>query len=466
MKPKQFLKKSILTSLFAGFILIALGFSSISCKNEGFACTCDPEPTGPKVYENPKLADIQMYEVNLRAFSEDGNFQGVIDRLDSIKNLGMNVIWLMPIQPIGVEKRSFGLGSPYSISDYRGINPEFGNLTIFKKLITEAHNRGISVIIDWVANHTAWDHAWVKAQPDWYTQDANGNIVIPEGTNWTDVADLNYSNQEMRKAMITSMRYWGEEVGVDGFRCDAANMIPDDFWKQAIDSLKAHRSIINPYVLLAEGDRPQQLMAGFQMNYAWSAYTTVKNVMAGSPATQLVSAIMAEDGAIPAGCRKLRFTTNHDESAWEKTPIQLFGSQQAANAAFVAVTCASGNPLVYSSQEVGREALLPFFTKDPINWFANKATYKAYKQYLTIRDTSTVLKNGTVSQFSDANVVCVKRTYGNHQMLVAVNMRNKVSSFTTPPDWVNKTTTNIITETTIALPATINLEPYQYLILK
>jgi glycosidase len=436
-----------------------------SCNRSEADCNCSniqvPQPTG---FQIPAIADIQMYEVNMRAFSAEGTFKGVQYRLDSIKNLGTNVIWLMPIYPIGVERRSFGLGSPYSISDFRAINPELGTLADFKELVKEAHNRKMAVIIDWVANHTSFDHKWITEHPDWYTKDATGAITHPPTTNWLDVADLDYSKQPMRQAMISDMRYWLEEIEVDGLRCDAANFVPDDFWKQAIDSIKTNAK--RNYILLAEGDRPQQLNAGFQMNYAWTAFTTIKNVMAGSPATQLPSAIMAEDGAIPTTARKLRFTTNHDESAWDKTPIQMFGGQNASIAAFVAVTCMTGNTLVYGSQETGRTPLLPFFTKDQINWSENPATYSAYRNYLRFRDTSKVMKYGAFTSSSTADIICIKKKYQEIEIFALVNVRNREVSFNLPPNLRNKQVTNLLTGAPVALSDTIKLQAYQYLIMQ
>jgi hypothetical protein len=240
--------------------------------------------------------------------------------------------------------------------------------------------------------------------------------------------------------------------------------VPDDFWKQAIDSIKLNAK--RNYILLAEGDRPQQLSAGFQMNFSWTAFTTIKNVMAGSPATQLPSAIMAEDGAIPATARKLRFTTNHDESAWDKTPIQMFGSQNAGLAAFVAVTCMTGNTLIYGSQETGRTPLLPFFTKDQINWSENPATYSAYRSYLRFRDTSKVMKYGTFNSTSNSDIISIKKIYQNSMIYILVNVRIREVSFNLPPELRNKQVTNLLTGAPVALSETITLPAYQYLILQ
>ncbi|MFH1213583.1 MAG: alpha-amylase family glycosyl hydrolase, partial [Candidatus Neomarinimicrobiota bacterium] len=268
-----------------------------------------------------------MYEVNIRAFSSTGTFQGVIDRLDSIKALGINTIWLMPIYPIGVKN---SVNSPYCIKNYTEINPEFGLLDDFKTLVSEAHEKNMAVIIDWVANHTAWDNPWITNK-SWYTQDEDGIIIYPAGTNWQDVADLNYSNQDMRKEMIKSMKYWIETADIDGFRCDAADYVPYNFWAQAIDSLYT----IGKYlILLSEGSRNDHFTAGFQMNYGWDFYYNLVNVFNDDySVTTIYNTHNTEYKNIPEGKHKLRFTTNHDESAWNETPVILFNGKKGALAA-------------------------------------------------------------------------------------------------------------------------------------
>jgi len=330
-----------------------------------FIFSCDKDnPTKPNDNDDPVMPDymvttenIVMYEVNIRAFSNSGTFQGVIDRLDSIKALGINTIWLMPIHPIGVTNT---VNSPYCVKNYTEVNPEFGSFNDFTTLVTDAHEKGISVIIDWVANHTAWDNPWISNKT-WYTQDNSGNIIHPAGTNWQDVADLNYSNQEMRKAMIQSMKYWIENADIDGFRCDAADFVPFDFWKQVIDSLE---TLNRQLILLAEGSRSDHFNAGFQMNYSWDFYNSLKNVFCDDySAMTLFYTNNSEYNNIPAGKHKLRFTTNHDESAWDETPMTLFNGKNGALAASVITIYLGGVPLIYGSQEVGVTETISFFEK-------------------------------------------------------------------------------------------------------
>ena len=229
---------------------------------------CDPKPKdAEQTFQLPATDDIAMYQVNPRVFAPDHSLQAVAARIDSISQLGVNMMWVMPIYPIGIEK---GKNSPYCISDYKAIAPEFGTIDDMKALVAACHEHGMGLILDWVANHTAWDHPWLKEHPDWYTHDEETDTIIhPRPWDWLDVADLNYDNNDMRAAMIDAMKFWITEVGIDGFRCDVADGVPADFWRDAIDTLRqaaAPRQI----VMLAEGKRPDNFtVGGFDMNYGW-----------------------------------------------------------------------------------------------------------------------------------------------------------------------------------------------------
>ena len=213
---------------FAGFYLLLL--SMISCGEDPIT----PTPTGPQQYGTPlsnvpNVDKATIYEVNLRAQSSEGNLQGVIAKLDHIKSLGTNIIWLMPIYEQG---QINSVGSPYCVKNYEKISPEYGSLADLRALTDQAHALGMAVILDWVANHTAWDHPWITSHPEWYTQNSSGQIIIPPGTNWNDVADLNFEQAAMRKEQIAAMKYWVLEANVDGFRCDYADGVPFDFWSE------------------------------------------------------------------------------------------------------------------------------------------------------------------------------------------------------------------------------------------
>ncbi len=414
----------------------------------------------------PATKDVVIYEVNMRAFSTAGDFKGVQARLDSIKTLGVNVLWLMPIHPIGILKNAGQLGSPYSVRNYKEINTEYGALGDLQTLVQEAHNRNMSVIIDWVANHTAWDNPWITEHPEWYTKDASGNITIPAGTNWADVADLNYSNTIMRTFMISAMKYWVLKANIDGFRCDYADGVPADFWKQAIDSLKTIPN--RKYILLAEGSLKEQFSAGFAMNYSWDFYNQIRNVYKNNlTATGLFGINNAEYANLPAGSAKLRYTTNHDQSAWEDSPIVLLKGKAGSLSAFVLTAFMGGVPLLYDGQEVGRADKTPFFSKSPINWNLNPDMFAEYKRLMAFRQSSNAIKEGSVELINDnGHVVVFKRKFQNEQVLVLVNTQNSVSNYSLAPSLANTSWTNALTNTTVALSTTIGLQPYQYLILK
>lgn len=425
----------------------------------------DPPQYGSPFAGVPDTKDLIIYEINLRAFSPQGTFAGIIPRLDSIKKLGANTIWLMPIYPVGIANSVGQLGSPYSVRNYKEVNAEFGTLADLRNLVDLAHSKGMAVILDWVANHTAWDNPWI-VNTTWYTLNSYGAISIPPGTNWNDVADLNYSSAAMRRAMFNAMKYWILAANVDGYRCDYADGVPFDFWKPAMDTLKNIPG--RKLVLLAEGARPDHFTAGFQLNYAWDFYGSLISVIKnGSPASNLFTANTSETSLLPSGAFKLRFTTNHDETAWNDTPLGLFGGIQGSMAAFVLASYLGGVPLIYNGQEVGCPVKLPFFSKSPIDWSTNPNLTFEYKKLIAIRKSSEAVKQGTVESFPDADVVAFKRKLGADEVLVIVNTRNAPNTYTLPAAVANTTWTNPLdNNATVNLGTQVNLSAYSYLILK
>ncbi len=255
----------------------------------------------------------------------------------------------MPIYPIGELK---GIGSPYAVKNYTQINTAFGNLEDLRLLVKEAHKRNIAVILDWVANHTAWDNPWIQQQPTWYARSASGAIISPPGTNWTDVAELDYTNAAMRKEMIKVMSYWVLEANIDGFRCDHADGVPTDFWKQAIDALRAipNRKLI----MFAEGSNKAHLDVGFDLIFGWDFYTKVKDILNNNkPASDLLAFNPIDYANVPEGKHIVRWITNHDDGAWDDSPVNIFKSQKGAMAAFAVTSLIGGVPLIYNGQEIG-----------------------------------------------------------------------------------------------------------------
>ena len=432
-----------------------------SCDKKDDTPEVEPTPEPEVEFKIPETDDVIMYEVNLKAFSSTGDLQGVQQGLNHIKSLGVNVIWLMPIHPIGDIN---SVNSPYSVKNYKEVNPEFGTLTDLKALVEAAHDKHMAVILDWVANHTAWDNPWITNK-DWYTQDANGNIISPEGTNWADVADLNFDNQEMRTEMIEAMKYWIENADIDGFRCDAADMIPFDFWKQAIDAL--NETTEKDLIYLAEGARTDHFSAGFDMNFSWNFYSKLKDVFHGVSTPSILYAIQQQSyNNMPVGKHKLRFTTNHDESAWDATPMVLFNGKDGALAASVLAIYLGGVPLIYDGQEVGVTENIPFFNNSPIDWALNPDMLDAYKKMLGFYNSSSVVKKGELATYTHASVAVFTRTSGADQVLVIVNTRDENITYTIPDELAGKNWIDAISGTSVTINTEMDLTAYEYLLLK
>ena len=421
-----------------------------------------PVQYGTPFDQVPAASGIAMYEVNPLVFSSSGNLAGVEERLNDIKALGINVLWLMPVYPVG-ELNS--VGSPYCVRNYEEVNPDYGTLDDLRELVEEAHSRDMAVILDWVANHTSWDNEWI-VNKSWYTQDASGNIISPAGTEWTDVADLNYSSTGMRSAMIKAMKYWILTVNVDGYRCDYAEGVPADFWKQAIDTLRniPGREII----MLAEASDKDLYSSGFNLIYGWDYYSKLKEVFTEDAAAGILTTANAGDYAdLPSGSEVLRFTTNHDYD-YEETPLTVFGGKDRSLAAFVVASCMGGVPLIYNGQEVGCPDKLSYFSgaTTKIDWTINPEMLEKYQKLMTFRNRSDAIKTGSIESFSVQDVVAFKRTSGDEEVLVIVNVRNIAVDFQLPASLANTNWENVIDGTPVSLQNELTLDPYAWIILK
>ncbi len=441
------------------FALLTMTMMAFGCKPKNHHAT----PVGND-FVVPEVADVVMYQVNPRVFAPENSFQAIINRLDSIQDLGVNMLWIMPIYPIGEEKSK---NSPYSVKDYKAVAPEYGTVDDLKELVEACHERGMGIILDWVANHTAWDNVWLQQHPDWYTHDSTGNIIFPPGTDWTDVADLNYDNKDMRAAMIDAMRFWVDSVGVDGFRCDVADQVPVEFWTECIDNLRAAAKPRN-LIMLAEGSNPENFKAGFDLNYAWEFMRAIDEVMKGDAKVgKLIAVDKHEYENLDRGKFKLRFTTNHDE-ATKASPVKQYGGAKASMAAFVATTMLHGGMLIYGSQEVGYPEPINFFHYVPVDWNANPGMRDEYKKLVSIYNEHPALRSsGKVIPFDDDenNVLIVDRVLNNDNVLVIVNVRDAAHQVELPAMWANKSVKNLFTDEQMQLSKHINMQPYQYLIL-
>ncbi|MFY7652272.1 MAG: alpha-amylase family glycosyl hydrolase [Chitinophagaceae bacterium] len=444
--------------------------ASIACKKTTNNTTVTPPSTtdtivqfGTPFNKVPNREDAIIYQVNMRAFSSAGNFQGVTNRLDSIQALGVNVIYLMPIFPIGTAK---SINSPYCIKDYQSVNPELGSLADLRNLVEQAHNRNMSVIIDWVANHTSWDHGWITKNKNWYLQDGSGNVVSPPGTGWNDVAQLNFANADMRLAMINSMKFWIRSANIDGFRCDYADGPPVEFWKQAIDSLRGFTS--HKLLMLAEGNRNLHFWAGFDYNFGFSFYGTIKSVFQNNTSAVQLNAVHNNEYSGAAATQQVvRYITNHDVNSSDGVPQVLFGNNEGALAAFTIAATMNSVPMIYNGQEIAFSSRISFpFTSVKINWDGNRNILEAYKKILAIRNSEAALRKGSLSIFSSENVCVFTRNTTTDTVLVMANVRNTVINVTLPVAFNNIAATNLLSNEKIDLKTNISLQPYQYLILK
>ncbi len=406
----------------------------------------------------PNASDAAIYQVNMRAFSSTGDFAGVTARLDSIKALGINVVYLLPIYPVGVLK---SINSPYCIQYFDSVSTEYGTLTDLRALVDGAHQRNMAVILDWVAEETSWDNPWIS-NTSWYQTDGAGNIISPNGYN--DVAALNFNSSPMRAAMIQAMKYWVYAANIDGYRMDDADVVPFNFWQQAVDTLRAIST--HKLLLLAEGSAPSEFTAGFNLQYDFGAYGIMKNIFAnGQHVTSLDSLTIAEYGSMPAGDYMMRYTSNHDVDLSDGTPLTLFGGQQGSIAAFLAQAYMQGIPMVYNGQEVGCPTQLTYFnTSTTINWSINPGMEVMYKQILGFRASSTALRQGAWTTYSSSDVVAFTKMLGTDTVVVIDNLRSIPISYTVPTA-LQGSWTNAFDGSTSTLGASVTLPAYGYIVL-
>jgi glycosidase len=328
-----------------------------------------------------------IYEVNVRQYTPQGTFNAFATHLPQLKELGANILWFMPICPISQENRKGTLGSYYAVKDYKKVNPEFGNAEDFRALVEKAHEMGFKVILDWVANHTGRDNAWIKQYPDWFVKDSLGHILSP--FDWTDVAKLDYKNKAMREAMQDAMAYWVKEFDVDGFRCDVAGEVPTDFW---VDT-RAKLDKIKPVFMLAEADKAELTQKAFHADYNWPLLGTMNDIAKGKKSAADIDKVLAHhDSLYSPASFKMNFVTNHDENSWNGTEYERMG---AGTNAFVVLTYTyPGMPLIYTGQEVGLKKRLSFFEKDTVANWNNPGVFKFYKKLNELKHAQAALAVG------------------------------------------------------------------------
>ena len=329
-----------------------------------------------------------IYEVNIRQFTPEGTFKAFEAHLPRLKELGVDIIWLMPIHPIGALNRKGGKGSYYSVKDYYGVNPEFGTLKEFKQLVNKSHDLGMKVILDWVANHSAWDHPLTKSHPEWYTKDHNGNFQPTPWYDWEDIIDFDYEQPGIWEYMKEAMVYWVKEANIDGYRCDVAGFIPVDFWEYVRKELDA----VKPVFMLAEWESRDLHKRAFDMTYAWELWDKMHAIYKGrGDATQLYHYMAHNANAFPRNAYRMNFVDNHDKNSWEGTTFENFGEALPLCIVFTCTT--EGMPLIYSGQEAGLDRALKFFEKDEIEW-KDHPNQEIYRTLFHLKKQNKALWNG------------------------------------------------------------------------
>lgn len=407
----------------------------------GLAHAAQPLPLtdGVSAVKHPAWSKrATIYEVNIRQYTPEGTFRAFEQHLPRLRKMGVDVLWIMPVNPIAKKERKGSLGSYYAVSDYLAVNPEYGDMADFKHLVAEAHRQGFKVILDWVANHTGWDHVWTTEHPDWYKRNAAGELEgyhykdLSDGHEevWADVIGLDYSKQAVRDGMIAAMAFWLKEADIDGFRCDVAWTLPVAFWDQARRELDA----VKPVFMLAEADTPEMQARAFDMTYDWKLYHLLIDVAKGkADARDLAKHYTAPARVYPAGAMRMTFTSNHDENSWNGTDKELYG--EGADAMAVLAATLPGMPLVYSGQEDGLNKRLKFFDKDPIVW-GKHARASFYASLLALKHAHPALTsehvpgNIEIIETGNPKVFAFRRIKGADRVRVEVNVSDEPQRYT------------------------------------
>ncbi len=376
-----------------------------------------------KVKHADWVKTANIYEVNIRQYTPEGTFKAFEEHLPRLKEMGVDILWLMPIYPVGEKNRKGGMGSAYSVKDYVSVNPDYGTMDDFKDLVAKVHENGMHIILDWVANHTAWDHPWTQEHPEWYTKDSTGNFMPPKGTDWSDVIDLNYDNLELRIEMINSLKYWVQEANIDGYRCDVAGMVPTDFWNTARKELDA----IKPVFMLAEAEQVDLHYKAFDMTYGWNFHHLMNEVAQGKKTVEAFDEYFKKDSTVyPADAIRMYFTSNHDENTWNGTVFERMGDAYPAMA--VLSFTIPGMPLIYSGQEAGLNKRLAFFEKDLIDWKGGKDLQAFYTQLIKLKKEHPALWNGAeggsmqrIKSSSDDKIFAFIRKKGDDELIAVFN---------------------------------------------
>ena len=438
-------------------LLTALTLSAVSCGEKEIPII--GTGSGNNDIEDVATGNkMVIYEANPKVFASSGALKAMEERLDEIQDLGVNVLWIMPIHPIGSVN---SVGSPYCVRDFKAVNSSYGTLADLKSLVDKAPSMGMKVILDWIANHTAWDNQWVTEHPDWYTKDGSGNIISPAGMGWNDVADLNFKSTALRTNMIEAMKYWITEAGIDGFRCDYAEGVPADFWT---DAIKGIRSVKKDAIMLAEAADMSLYDCGFDMLYGWDFQSKLADVFAGRKEVQaLYNSHENEYDGAKEGKERMRFSTNHDKAMNESSPITMYKGERGAMAAFVIAAYMGGIPMIYSSQEIGYAKTLSFFTTTVMDWNSNPSYTEEYQKVMKAYTESAKARGGEMTLYSTGDLVTI---YYQGGLMVTVNTTGKTIQIKTPMERSGDKAIDMMTGKQENIPSALSLDAYEYKIWK
>lgn len=427
----------------------------------------------PKKYvevKNPEwVKNATIYELNIRQFSEEGTFKAVEKQLPRLKKMGIDIIWLMPVQPIGKINRKGTLGSYYSVKDYLDVNPEFGSKKDFQNLVNAIHKQGMYVILDWVANHSSWDNELVKKHPEWYIKSREGKFQSTPWRDYDDIIDFDYSQPGLRQYMTDALKFWVKEYGIDGYRCDVASFMPLEFWENARKELDE----IKPVFMLAEAEDKELHRKSFDATYNWTLWNYLHEIAMGKKnAENLAGGYIAEHVSIfPKEGIRMNFIDNHDKNSWEGNQYKNFGD--ALKPAIVFTAMMDGMPLVYSGQEAGLNRSLQFFEKDPIVWKKHEFE-EIYTKLFSLKHKNQALWNGKwggemvrIKNDKMNEVIAFVREKNGEKVISIFNLSAKNVDVNLDTSFDTGTYTNLFTEEkeTLSKNTHLQMKPWEYLVL-
>ncbi len=452
---------AIVTMVFVALLFFGCR-SSVKSKEE------KSEPFVSEVIHPEWSKDIVLYEINLRQFTEEGTITALVEHLPRLKELGVDVLWFMPVHPIGLKNRKGELGSYYSVRDYMDVNPEFGTLDDFEAMVNSAHDMGFYVMLDWVPNHTAWDNPLAAEHPEFFMKDSTGEFIPPIGTDWTDVIQLDWSQAGLHDYMIEALSFW-VKLGVDGFRVDHPHKTPKEFWERARVELEK----IQPVLMLAENEEQTYFLEkGFDMNYAWELHHLMNRVAQGKDSVRaLTRYFKKEEEMFPPDVYRMRFLSNHDENSWQGTIEERMGEAHKAFAVFMFTI--PGTPLIYNGQEACLSKRLEFFKRDPIEWEECELT-GFYQFLIRMKKENVALWNGAfggpmkrIKTSKERRVFAFSREKNGNEVIVFLNLSRRNTSIKPELDDVKGDYSDFFTNEKVTLPFkdSLNLEPWGYTVL-